>query len=50
MQNDEYYDLFLHEWNKMLGEQPNVTEQEKAELHELMEKQKSQKGIEQNDE
>ena len=41
MQNDEYYDLFLREWNKMLGEQPNVTEQEREELHELIQAQKS---------
>ena len=45
MQNDEYYDAYIREWNKTLKGQNRVTEQEKKELHELMEKQKAQKGV-----
>lgn len=48
MQNNEYYDAYIREWNKMLKGQNTVTEQEKKKLHELMEKQKAQKGGGQN--
>ena len=49
MQNDEYYDLYIKEWNKMLKQQPEVTEQDRKELHELMQHgQKAQKDGETN--
>ena len=32
MQNDEYYSLFMKEWEKMLGEPSEVTEEEIIEL------------------
>ncbi len=45
MQNDEYYDAYIREWNKMLRGQNAVTDAERKELHELMETQKgNQKG------
>ena len=45
MQNDEYMKLYEKEWTKLLGQNDNaVTEQERKELHELLEKQKVQKG------
>ena len=45
MQNDEYMKIYEQEWAKLLGHNQNtVTEQERKELHELMEKQKAQKG------
>ena len=50
MQNDEYMKLYEQEWAKLLGHNQNkVTEQERKELHELMKKQKAQKGMKQND-
>jgi hypothetical protein len=42
MQNDEYYDAFVKAWNEMLRGQNTVTEQDKEELHELMQKQKGE--------
>lgn len=46
MQNDEYMKLYEQEWAKLLGHDQNkVTEQEKKELHDLIEKQKAQKGV-----
>lgn len=47
MQNDEYYDLYMAEWNKMLKGQNDVTDAERKELHELM--QNGQKGEKQNE-
>ena len=43
MQVDEYYDAFIKAWNKMLKGQDDVTDDEKKQLHELMEAQKAQK-------
>lgn len=40
MQNEEYYDAYIREWNKMLNGQNTVTDAERKELHELIEKQK----------
>lgn len=40
MQNEEYYDLYIREWNKMLKWQNDVTDAERKELHELIETQK----------
>ena len=45
MQNEDYYNAYMREWNKMLKGQSKVTDQERAELHELIEKQKAQKGV-----
>jgi hypothetical protein len=39
MQNEDYYNAYMREWNKMLKGQSKVTDQERAELHELIEKQ-----------
>lgn len=45
MQNDDYYEMVRAEWEKILGQNiPIVTEAERNELHELMEKEKAQKG------
>ena len=42
MQNDEYMKLYEKEWAKLLGQNKNaVTEQERKELHELIQAQKS---------
>lgn len=38
MQNDEYYNAYMKEWEKMLKGQKGVTEKEKKELRELMQK------------
>lgn len=43
MQNDEYYDLYIEHWQKILGQKETVTKAEQEELHELLE---SQKGTE----
>ena len=43
MQNDEYYDMYIKEWNKMLKQQPEVSEQDRKELHEMM--QQGQKAL-----
>lgn len=49
MQNDDYYELVRSEWEKILGQNSHVvTDAERKELHELMEKQKAQKGGGQN--
>ena len=45
MQNDDYYELVRSEWEKILGQNiPIVTEAERDELHDLMEKQKAHNG------
>ena len=42
MQNEEYMKLYEQEWAKLLGQNKNaVTEQERKELHELIQAQKS---------
>lgn len=42
MQNDEYYALYMKEWEKMLGckNQPVVTDAERKELKDLLKSQK----------
>lgn len=41
MQNDDYYELYMQEWEKMLGHTEQiVTDAEREELHELVTGQK----------
>ncbi len=45
MQNDEYYNMIRAEWERVLGRADElVTDAERKELHDLIEKQKEQKG------
>ena len=44
MQNDDYYELVRSEWEKILGQNsPVVTDAERKELHEIIQKQKEEK-------
>jgi len=48
MQNEEYYNAYMKEWNKILKGQKTVTEAERRELKELLQKQNTQKGVDSN--
>lgn len=38
MQNDEYYELYMKEWQKMLGQKEKPTDAEMEELKKQMQK------------
>lgn len=41
MQNDEYYDLYMKEWEKILKQTPTVDDAERNELRRLIDERKS---------